>query len=304
MGNALKFPLGPALTEEILLSQAKKMGGTAMTRVREGTPVDGKDWTEILETDPMSAEVMRSVLEGSEIPVRISGEQIASLFGVSFGAVGTVKMFVPEGRRAEAEEVLRSAGQGALSAEIAPPAAEAEPAEENLTAGGVPTALSSEKLELLLADFAKRWLAHDGLWFQAVEEAYGMEEAIRLDAQAWKRFSALEARRIMEFLDIKPGGGLEALARALQFRLYAFINKQEAFFSEPGRLVFRMNACRVQEARRRKGLADFACKPVGLVEYDVFARTVDPRIKTRCIACPPDEHPEDWYCAWEFSVDE
>jgi hypothetical protein len=34
----------------------------------------------------------------------------------------------------------------------------------------------------LLEDMAKRWLAHDGLWFQAVEKAYGMEAAIRMDA--------------------------------------------------------------------------------------------------------------------------
>jgi len=46
--------------------------------------------------------------------------------------------------------------------------------------------LSREQLEELLTDFAKRWLAHDGLWFQEVEKAHGMEEAIKLDAGAWE----------------------------------------------------------------------------------------------------------------------
>jgi hypothetical protein len=63
-----------------------------------------------------------------------------------------------------------------------------------------------------------------------------------------------------------------------------------------------MNDCRVQSARKRKGLSDFPCKQVGLREYSLFAKTIDPRIKTKCIACPPDEHPENYWCAWEFTL--
>src|SRR5660397_70582 len=70
------------------------------------------------------------------------------------------------------------------------------------------------------------------------------------------------------------------------------------------RVVFRMEECRVQLARGRRGLPDFPCKSVALVEYEGFAKTVDPRIRTRCIVCPPDEHPEEYWCAWEFSLPE
>lgn len=162
--------------------------------------------------------------------------------------------------------------------------------------------LSKEQLHELLIDFAKRWLAHDGLWFQAVEGAHGMEEAIRLDAAAWERFTVLEARRIMNFLGLREGGGLAALKKALSCRLYRFVNEQEILEPEEGILIFRMNNCRVQAARKRKNLPDFPCKPVGLVEYSGFARTIDPRIETRCLACPPDPHPEEYYCAWEFRI--
>lgn len=162
--------------------------------------------------------------------------------------------------------------------------------------------LSNDQLRELLTDFAKRWLAHDGLWFQAVENAHGMEEAIRLDAAAWERFTVIEAKRIMAFLGLKSGGGLDALKKALQYRLYSFVNVQVILEPEKGHLIFRMNDCRVQSARKRKNLPDFPCKPVGLVEYSGFARTIDPRIETRCLACPPDPHPEEYYCAWEFRI--
>ena len=163
--------------------------------------------------------------------------------------------------------------------------------------------LPKEKLLELTKNFAKNWLAHDGLWFQAVERAHGLDHAIKLDAEAWSRFSPIEARRIKELLGLPEQGGLEALRTALDYRLYAVLNKQHSIL-EDGLLRFYMQDCRVQSARKRRGLPDFPCKPVGVVEYSTFAAEIDPRIKTRCIACPPDEHPEEYYCGWEFWIDE
>jgi len=165
-------------------------------------------------------------------------------------------------------------------------------------------ALSKEELVDIIEDAAKNWLAHDGLWFLAVEGAYGLEEAIRLDAQAWEKFTVIEARRIMRRLGLEPGGGLPALRQALGYRLYAYINTQEIIEVDERTIVFRMNECRVQQARQRDGRPDFPCKAVGLVEYANFARTIDPRIRTRCLACPPDPHPPEFWCAWEFSIPE
>jgi hypothetical protein len=161
---------------------------------------------------------------------------------------------------------------------------------------------SKEELIDLLEMAAKNWLAHDGLWFLAAEDMFDMDTAIQLDRQAWERFTVIEATRIMDFLRITPGGGVPALKAALRYRLYARINEQEIIDLGERTFVFRMNECRVQVARQRKGLPDFPCKPVGLVEYGNFARTIDPRFHTRCIACPPDPHPMEYWCAWEFTL--
>ena len=154
----------------------------------------------------------------------------------------------------------------------------------------------------LLIDAAKNWLAHDGLWFRAVEEKFGIDAAMELDKKAWETFTVIEAKRIMKRLGLSPGGGIPALIQALKFRLYAYINTQEVLEASENRCVFRMNSCRVQDARKRQGLADFPCKSVGIVEYSGFARTIDPRIQTRCLTCPPDPHPPDVWCAWEFFI--
>jgi Family of unknown function (DUF6125) len=163
--------------------------------------------------------------------------------------------------------------------------------------------MSRDELLRALEMFAKNWLAHDGCWFLAAEERLGMDAAMDLDARSWARFAAVEARRIMATFHIPAGGGLPALERALGLRLYSLINTQRVQWSEDRqRLLFFMDVCRVQQTRKDKGLPDFPCKSVGMVEFETFARTIDPRIRTTCLHCPPDA-PDGKYCGWEFQLE-
>lgn len=146
---------------------------------------------------------------------------------------------------------------------------------------------------------AHNWLAHDGCWFLAAEEKFNMDVAIELDTKSWERFTVAEAKRIMRTFEIPENGGLDALEKALSFRLYATVNEQQ-IIREPGKIVYKMINCRVQAARERKALDLFPCKPVGIVEYSGFAKTIDPRIETKCICCPPDPV-EEAHCVWEFT---
>jgi hypothetical protein len=164
--------------------------------------------------------------------------------------------------------------------------------------------LSKDALNTLKENIALNWIANDGVWFQAVEFGRNMIDAKRCNDSCWAHFSPFEAWSIRRFLDLPPSPGLEGLKKALGFRLYATVNVQSAVEESPKSFVFQMNDCRVQSARKRKGLEDYPCKSVGMVEYPYFAESIDPRIKTECIGCPPDAHPNEWYCAWRFSIDE
>lgn len=172
------------------------------------------------------------------------------------------------------------------------------------TVDGVPKVLAKLPAEkkLALADtLAKCWLAQDGVWFQAVEFAEGMNDAKRCNDSTWSRFSPFEAASIKKLLGLGEHPGLKGLERALNFRMYGRLNVQSTYWDGDS-LIFEMNNCRVQSARVRKGLADYPCKSAGLVEYGRFARGIDDRIKTECLGCPPDAHPGEWFCAWKFSV--
>lgn len=165
--------------------------------------------------------------------------------------------------------------------------------------------LPKEKLIQLIEDYSKNWLAMDGVWFQSVEQKLGMDEAMYHDAEAWRRFTIIEAKRIRQFLELPEHPGLEGLARALQLRFYANLNEADLLWEDDGKtLVYRTQECRVQRARERKGMPFHPCKPVGEIEYAGFARTIDERITCECISCFPEVTDATCCCSWRFRVEE
>jgi hypothetical protein len=132
-----------------------------------------------------------------------------------------------------------------------------------------------EDLAQALTDAAKNWVAMDGLWFQAVEQAYGMDAALAIDKEVWEQFALVEARRIKEQLALPEKGGLDALEIAFKNRLVSLLNELEILRPDEKTLIITLKTCRVQAARKRKGMPEFPCRSVGLVEFPVFARTID-----------------------------
>lgn len=164
--------------------------------------------------------------------------------------------------------------------------------------------LHPETLEKLRDGMAINWLANDGVWFQAVEFSKGMTDAKHCNDSCWGEFSPFEAWSIKRILKLEDQPGLDGLKKALKYRLYAFINEQSFDMETESSFVFRMDKCRVQTARQRKGLDDYPCKSGGIVEYTTFAEAIDSRIRTECISCPPDPHPAEYFCAWKFTLEE
>jgi hypothetical protein len=162
--------------------------------------------------------------------------------------------------------------------------------------------LTREELIELTEVFAKNWIAHDGSWFLSIEEKYGMDMAIEMDIEAWRKFTVVEAKRLKKFLSLEDNSGIEGLKKALAFRLYSSLNEDEIVKVADNVLEYRVKTCRVQQARRRKGLKDFPCKQVGIVEYSLFAKTIDDRFETEVVSCPPDITNKDYYCFWRFTL--
>jgi hypothetical protein len=202
-----------------------------------------------------------------------------------------------------AETINQQGLEKALEAEERAGAQALSLALKRFTGGSNPfLGRSRQELQGLLDTLGKLWLGMDGVWFQAVEGFAGMEGAKRVNDACWTAFAPLEAYRIKAVLGLPEEGGFDALARALRHRFSSRINDIE-ILQEPSVLTLRYRACRVQAARRRKGLADYPCKSAGVVEFTGFARAVDSRFVTTCIACPPDPLPDGDFCSWRFTLE-
>ena len=136
---------------------------------------------------------------------------------------------------------------------------------------------SKEELIELIEIYSKNWLALDGVWFQSLERKLGMNEAMYHDAEAWERFTAVEAGRNINDDEIAINGNTLT---------YSAVN------------------CRVQTARKRKGMPFHPCKSVGLTEYSGFASVIDDRFVCECISCYPDITDDTCCCKWKFTLKE
>jgi hypothetical protein len=161
--------------------------------------------------------------------------------------------------------------------------------------------LPREKLLELCHMYAKNWLATDGLWFQSIEAKYGLAEALEHDENMWRRFTVIEANRIKNFLSLKDNSGIEGLKKALSFRLYATLN-EDKIIVDGNSLTYKVMTCRVQNARSKKGMAYHPCKAVGLVEYTLFAKTIDDRFEAEAISCHPEITDDSCNCIWKFTL--
>lgn len=160
---------------------------------------------------------------------------------------------------------------------------------------------SKDELIQLIEIYSKNWLAMDGVWFQSVESRLGMDEAMYHDAEAWRRFTVIEARKIKAFLKLPDNSGIDGLAQALKLRFYANINK-DTIEINGDTLIYTSVDCRVQRARERKGMPFHPCKSVGIIEYSGFAKEIDDRFTCECISCYPDITDNTCCCKWKFTL--
>lgn len=164
-------------------------------------------------------------------------------------------------------------------------------------------ALSKEELKELVKIYARNIVALDGVWFQSVEKKDGMDEAMVHDRNAWRRFTETEAWRLKNFLRLSERAGLEGLEKALLLRFSALANVAECVY-DGNALIYRVVDCRVQTARKSKGMPFHPCKSVGIIEHEYFAKVIDDRINCEAISCYPDVTDKNCACSWKFTLHE
>ena len=162
-----------------------------------------------------------------------------------------------------------------------------------------PEELSTQELVRLVRLLSRNWLTLDGNWFDLVERRFGLQVALELDVQMWRRQARIEARRIQrEFLEGLRG--LEAVLRAMGLMSWAFADVDYVVERQEGSALVTFRRCHPQEARRRAGKGEFPCREAGRAWREALCEVLAPELKVVCHFCPPGPHPEEAWCRWEF----
>lgn len=140
----------------------------------------------------------------------------------------------------------------------------------------------------------------DGLWFLAVEDRFGLEAAVELNERIWEDIGGRSARDIKRRFSVEEKG-LRGFVKAIKYFPWTTIIGFEIEENEE-KVTIKVPSCPPQVARIKDGRGEFPCKEMHLREFRAFAAEIDERIDVKCIFAPPDEHPEDCFCMWEFRI--
>ncbi len=142
----------------------------------------------------------------------------------------------------------------------------------------------------------------DGLYFLGMEEKFGTEAATEIDAGVWEIMAKIEAKSLQKMFQIGENPDITTIIELLRKSSWALDQPFKTIEVSNNRAILTIDKCRTQETRLKKGLGEFPCKKVRFGYLKNFAKTLNPKVRVNCLVCPPDKHPKDLWCKWEFTL--
>jgi hypothetical protein len=140
----------------------------------------------------------------------------------------------------------------------------------------------------------------DGLYFLGIEKKFGTEAATEIDAGVWESMAAIEAKSLQRMFKVEENPDITTIIDLLRKSSWALDQSFKTIEIGDRRVTLSIDRCRTQEARLSKSLCEFPCKKVRFGYLKNFAKTLNPKAEVNCLVCPPDKHPKDLWCKWEF----
>lgn len=143
--------------------------------------------------------------------------------------------------------------------------------------------------------------AIDGLWFLAVEEAYGNAEAVKLDIKVRERYTHVLVKRVKRQLGLS-GSGMEMVRQVIETDPSFLINDYEISHLSRDRMFLRVNRCAVLEAMEKSGRKEFMCEKTTGFYFRTIVRELDAKVSIHAIRLPPRNSSDEACCEWLFEA--
>jgi hypothetical protein len=142
----------------------------------------------------------------------------------------------------------------------------------------------------------------DGLYFLGIEKKFGTDAATEIDAGVWEAMAQIEAKSLQRMFNVSANPDVPTIIELLRKSSWAMDQPFKTIKISDKQATLSIDKCRTQETRLGKGLSEFPCKKVRFGYLQNFAKTLNPKVEVNCIICPPDKHPRDSWCRWEFTL--
>ncbi|MEK7713926.1 MAG: DUF6125 family protein [candidate division NC10 bacterium] len=162
------------------------------------------------------------------------------------------------------------------------------------------SALSREELLEFIDMQQKNWWNLQNNWMAYMNAEYGMDAAVKGDCHCFPANARVQMLRLKRLLGLEDDR--DSLMKAMVLSTIWANGDYDIWKVGNTKFRIRVTDCHQQIRRLDEGLGELACKPAGIAITEAAARAINPGCAVRCLVCPPDEHPRDLWCEWEFEV--
>ena len=160
--------------------------------------------------------------------------------------------------------------------------------------------LSKEQLLDFIDMQQKNWWNLQNNYILYINNEYGEEAAVNADAHCFPANAKVQMYRLRKLFGLKDD--LQSLMDAMALSTIWANGEYEIRKIDDQRFTIKVTTCHQQVRRLEDGIGEIPCKPAGIAICEAAATVINPSAKAKCLVCPPDKHPEDVWCEWEFEI--
>jgi len=159
---------------------------------------------------------------------------------------------------------------------------------------------SKDELLEFIDMFQKNWWNLQNNYILYLNNNFGEEAAVKADGHCFSANARVQVYRLSKMFGLKDD--LQSVMDAMILSTIWANGDYDIWKTDEKSFRIKVTNCYQQVRRLEDGMGEFACKPAGFAIAETAGKVINPALDVKCIVCPPDDHPDDVWCEWEFTL--